>query len=146
MDNFLNNCKVTYVLAPVADGQAATATSIVDMAGWDGVAFIALTGDVTSGCVLTLTAQQDELNGAGGMASLTGTATYTALSATDADNKALILDVQKPNKQFVRALFTSATQNAVKAGVIAIQYRGTSLPAVQGATVIKSKLIYDAAE
>jgi len=146
MNNFLNNCKVTYVLAPVADGQAASATSILDMKGWDGVAFIALTGDVTSGCVLTLAAQQDELNGSGGMASLTGTATYTALSASDADNKALILDVQKPNKRYVRALFTSATQNAVKAGVIAIQYRGTHLPATQDTTVINSKLIYDAAE
>jgi len=146
MNNFLQNCKVTYVLTNVADGQAASATSILDMKGWDGVAFIALTGDVTSGSVLTLTAQQDELNGSGGMASLTGTATYTALSATDADNKALILDVQKPRKRYVRALFTSATQNAVKNGVIAIQYRGTHLPAVQDTTVIDSQLIYDAAE
>ena len=35
---------------------------------------------------------------------------------------------------------------AVKNGVIAIQYRGMNLPAVNGATVIASKLIYDAAE
>ena len=145
MNNFLDNFKVTYVSGAVADGQAATASDIVDMKGWDGVAFIALTGDVTSGCVLTLAAQQDELNGSGGMASLTGTATFTA-GATNADNKALLLDVQKPNKRYVRALFTSATQNAVKNGVIAIQYRGTNLPAVQDATVIASKLIYDAAE
>ena len=145
MNNFLQNCKVTYVLTNVADGQAASATSILDMKGWDGVAFIALTGDVTSGCVLTLTAQQDELNGSGGMASLTGTATFTA-GASDADSKALLLDVQKPRKRYVRALFTSATQNAVKNGVVAIQYRGTHLPATQDATVINSKLIYDAAE
>lgn len=146
MNNFFDNCKVTYVSGAVAAGQAATASDIIDMSGWDGVAFIALTGDVTSGSVLTLAAQQDDVNAAGGMATLTGTATYTALSATDSDSKALLLDVQKPNKRYVRALFTSATQDAVKNGIIAIQYRGSNLPAVQSSSVIASKLIYDAAE
>ena len=146
MNNFLDNCKVSYVSGAVAAGQAATASDIVDMNGWDGVVFIALTGDATSGSVLTLAAQQNELNATGGMATLTGTATYTALSATDADSKALVLDVQKPNKRYVRAVFTTATQDSVKNGIIAIQYRGTHLPAVQDDSVIASALIYDAAE
>jgi hypothetical protein len=143
--NLLNNCKIDYVLAPVADGQAASASSIVDLQGFHGVLFLALTGDVTSGCVLTLAAQQNTLNQASGMATLSGTATFTA-GASDADNKILALDVVKPRERYVRAVFTSATQNAVKSGVIAVRYGAEGCPVAPSSDCIDYETIMDAAE
>jgi hypothetical protein len=143
--NLLNNCQIDYVLAPVADGQAASATSILDMQGFHGVLFLALTGDVTSGSVLTLAAQQNTINSTSGMATLSGNATFTA-GASDADNKILALDVVKPRERYLRAVFTSATQNAVKSGVVAIRYGAEGVPIVPGSSVIDYETITDAAE
>jgi len=145
--SLLNNVKITRVLAAVSDGQAASATDILDMSGFEGVMFIAKVADVTSGSVLTLQVQQDALNGAGSMANLTGAvATYTA-GATDADDDLLVVDVYKPEKQYVRAVLTSATQNAVKDGVIAIQYGPVrKVPITQGSTVLASAFVASPAE
>lgn len=142
---FLNNCKITKVLDAVAAGQAASATDIIDMEGFTGVCFIASLGDVTAASVVTLAAQQNTINSTSGMATLVGSVTHTA-SATDADNTLMILDVVNPNEQFVRAVFTSATQNAVKNGVYAIQYGAKDSPVTQGSTVLEALAIFNAAE
>lgn len=143
--NLLNNVKITRVLAAVADGQAASASDILDMEGFEGVLFIAKVADVTKGSVLTLAAQQSTINDAGGMATLSGTVTYTA-DAADADDDLLVLDVFKPRERYVRAVFTSATQNAVKDGVIAIQYGARKVPITQGSTVLDSDTLISPAE
>lgn len=145
MRNLLNNVKITRVLAAVADGQAASASDILDMQGFTGVMFIAKVADVTNGSVLTLAAQQNTANSSVGMATLSGSVTYTA-GATDADDDLLVLDVVKPRERYVRAVFTSATQNAVKDGVIAIQYGAEVVPVTQGSTVLDSDTIVDADE
>lgn len=143
--NLLGNVKITRVLAAVADGQAASASDILDMEGFEGVLFIAKVADVTNGSVLTLAAQQNTLNSASGMATLDGSVTYTA-DATDADDDLLVLDVFKPRERYVRAVFTSATQNAVKDGVIAIQYGARKVPITQGSTVLDSDTLISPAE
>jgi hypothetical protein len=135
--SLLNNVKITRVLGAVAAGQAASASDILDMQGFEGVLFIAKVADVTNGSVLTLAAQQSVINDAGGMATLAGTVTYTA-NATDADDDLLVLDVYKPMERYVRAVLTSATQDAVKDGVIAIQYGARKVPITQGSTVLDS--------
>lgn len=146
MQSLLRNVKITRILVDTVAGQAATASDILDMNGFEGVMFIAKLGDVTNGSVLTLACQQNTANSTVGMAALSGTATYTAGSATDADNNLLVLDVVRPNKRYVRAVLTSATQDAVKNGIIAIQYGAKDAPTDQSATVIDSELIYNAAE
>ena len=135
--SLLNNVKITRVLGAVAAGQAASASDILDMQGFEGVLFIAKVADVTNGSVLALAAQQSVINDAGGMATLSGTVTYTA-DATDADDDLLVLDVYKPMERYVRAVLTSATQDAVKDGVIAIQYGARKVPITQGSTVLDS--------
>ncbi len=142
---FLKDKVVTRVLAAVADGQAASTSDILDMAGFEGVVFIAKVADVTNGSVLTLQAQQDDVNGTSGMANLSGTVTYTA-TATDADDDLLVLDVYRPEKRYVRAVLTSATQNAVKDGIIAIQYGAKTQPTTQGTTVLDSDTLVSPAE
>jgi len=145
INNLLNNVKITRVLGAVADGQAASASDILDMQGFNGVVFIAKVADVTAGSVLTLEAQQNTINSAAGMATLAGSVTYTA-GATDADDDLLVLDVAQPRERYIRAVFTSATQNAVKDGVIAIQYGAEAAPVVQGSTVLDSDTLVNPAE
>jgi hypothetical protein len=143
--SLLKNVKITRVLAAVADGQAASASDILDMEGFEGVLFVAKVADVTNTCVLTLAAQQNTINSSTGMATLSGSVTYTA-DATDADDDLLVLDVFKPRERYVRAVFTSATANAVKDGVIAIQYGARKVPISQGTTVLDSDTLVSPAE
>lgn len=140
MNNLLNNVKVARVLAAVAAGQATSYSDILDMKGFQGVVFIAKLGDVAAGSVLTLAAQQNSANSETGMATLEGSVTHTATS-TDADDNLLILDVVRPNERYVRAALTSATADAAKSGILAIQYGAKEVPITQGSTVLDSDTI-----
>lgn len=143
--SLLNDVKITVVEAAAGAAQTALDSDILDMSGYEGVVFIAMLGDVTSGSVLTLAAQQNTANSASGMATLAGSATFTA-GATDADSKALVLDVYRPRERYVRAYLTRTTQDAIVGGVIAIQYGATKKPQTQHASVIDSDTIIEAAE
>ena len=116
-----------------------------DRLGYEGVLFIAKLGDVTDTSVVTLNAQQNTINSSSGMATLSGSATYTC-GASDADNDLLILDVFRPRERYARALFTSATANAVKNGIIAIRYGARKQPITQGSTVLATATLIEAAE
>jgi len=142
----LSNVLITRVVAAVGDGQAATTGDILDMSGYEGVMFIAKFADVTNAAVLTLAAQGGALVGGGDMATLAGTVTHTAASAGGDDDDLLVLDVYKPLERYIRPVLTSATQNAVKDGVIAIQYGAHSVPTTQGATVLDSDTLTSPAE
>ncbi len=52
-----------------------------------------------------------------------------------------MLDVYKPKKRYIRAILKSATADAVKNGVIAIQYGARSVPITQPSTVLDSALL-----
>jgi hypothetical protein len=141
--SMLKDCKITRVLNSVTAGTSAQNTSVLDMSGWDGVLFVALLGDVTSGSVLTLTAYENTANSTSSPTptAVTGGATSAVTAgASDADNLALIVDVNRPSKQYVYAALTRTTQNAVIDGVVAIQYKGRTAPVTQGATVLASAL------
>ncbi len=143
--NLLKNTLITRVLVATADGTGTQSSTILDMQGYEGVMFIWKLDDVDDTAVLTLQAQQDELNAAGGMATLTGTATFTA-GATDADDDCLVLDVYRPAKRYVRAQGVIATANAKTAGIIAIQYGARKAPVTQSSTVVASNSIFGADE
>ena len=145
MESLLKNVKVTRVAAAAVAGTSDVESSFVDMAGFDGVMFVALLGDVTSGSVLALKASQNIVDSATGDAKLVGSAAFTA-GASDADSKALVLDVRRPCERYVCAILERGTQNAVVDGIIAIQYNAQSMPTTQAASVIASALINDPAE
>lgn len=144
-NHLLKDTKITRVANSAVAAQTAVNSSILDMAGYDGVVFVAALGDVTDTCVLTLKVEQDELNGAGGMAALTGNATFTA-NATSADNGLLVVDVIRPAKRYVRAALTRTTANAVVDGIFAIQYKASTKPVTADSSVLASATIVDAAE
>jgi len=120
--NFLNECKVDVVLGTQADGTGTQSSSIIDMSGYEDVTFLAIFADVDDTAVLTLRAQQDDVNDAGGMATLTGSATFTA-GATNADNGMLALE-----KRYLRAQVVIATASAITAAVIAIRTKPRKSP------------------
>lgn len=141
----LQNVAIDRVLIDTAAGQAATAGSILDMAGYEGVLFIAKLGDVTDTSVVTLQAQHNDANSTSGMATLAGSATFTA-GATSADDNLLVLEVYRPTKRYIRPLLTSATANAVKNGIIAVRYGPRCKPVTQGATVLASAILIEPAQ
>jgi hypothetical protein len=137
--NLSKDVKITVVSPAAAAAQTEIKSSVLDMTGYDGVMFIALLGDVTSGSVLTLTAKGNTANSTTSPTPVTQKATdaFTA-GATDADSKALVVDVVKPAMQYMFASLTRTTQDAIVGGIIAIQYGANNRPTTQDASVIAS--------
>lgn len=139
--NLSKDVKITVVAAAAAAATTAIDSSVLDMQGFDGVMFIALTGDVTDTSVLTLTAKGNSANSTSSPTPVTQVATdaFTA-GASTADSKALVVDVYKPALRYVFANLTRATANAVIGGIIAIQYKADLRPTTQDASVIASAI------
>lgn len=137
--NLLKNCKITVVEAAATAATTELVTDVLDMSGYDGVMFIALTGDVTTNSVLTLTVKANSANSVSSPTPITQKATdaFTA-GATDADSKVLAVDLYKPTLRYVFASLTRTAANAVIGGIIAIQYQAKDMPTSQDATVIAS--------
>lgn len=137
--NLSKDIKITVVEAAAAAGTTELVSDVLDMTGYEGVMFIALTGDVTDTSVLTLTAKGNTANSVSSPTPVTQKATdaFTAGAAT-ADSKVLMVDVYKPAMRYMFASLTRATANAVIGGIIAIQYNARTKPTTQDATVIAS--------
>lgn len=124
------NVKIDRVANAAAAAQTAVTSSVIDMAGYDGVAFFALLGDVAATSVLTLTAKENTANSTTTPTptAITGGASTFTAAASDADNKVLGVDVVRPTKRYVFAVLTRTTADAVVDGILAVRYRGKSLP------------------
>lgn len=137
--NLSKGIKVTVVSPAAVAATTAIDSSILDMSGYEGVMFIALTGDVTATSDLTLTVKGNSANHLTVPAPVTQKATTLfAAGAADADSKAIMVDVYKPALRYVFANLTRATANAVIGGIIAIQYEAKTKPTTQDASVIAS--------
>lgn len=143
MQSLLKDCKITRVANAAAAAQTDVDTTVLDMAGWDGVIFVAALGDVTNTSALELQVFGNTASSTSSPTPVELTAndvTYTA-GASDADNKLMVVDVIRPNYRYVFGRVLRGTANAVVDGVFAIQYRGRSLPVTQGSTVLGSALV-----
>ena len=137
--NLLKNCKITMVAASSAAATTDVTSSVLDMSGFEGVLYIAVLNDVTSGSVLTLTAKGNSANSTSSPTPVTQKATdaFTA-GASTADDKLLVVDVYKPTLRYQFSVLSRTTQNAVVGGIIAIQYDASYKPTSQDASVIAS--------
>lgn len=138
MQTVLENQKFAVVKAAQSAAQTAIESDVVDMKGFDDITFVALLGDVSDTCVLTLTLQQGESDDGSDMEDTGISATYTA-GASDADDKALAVEGHYPTKRYARAKLTRTTANAAVSGILALQSapRG-HVPIDQDASVISS--------
>lgn len=139
--NLSKDIKITVVEAAAAAAQTELVTDVLDMQGYDGVMFIALTGDVTTASVLTLTVKGNSANSVSSPTPVTqkATAAFTA-DGTSADSKVLMVDVYEPALRYVFASLTRTAADAVIGGIIAIQYCADQRPTTQHATVIASAI------
>lgn len=143
--SLLNDVKITRVAIAAVAAQTDVDGDILDMSGFEGVVFIAKLGDVTDTSALELLAQQNTVNSGSGMASIAGSAAFTA-GASSADDMLLVLDVYRPRERYVRPKLKRGTANAVVSGIIAIQYGARKKSQSQAASVIASATLVEPAE
>lgn len=125
-------------LATVA-GTSTVTSSVVDMTGYNACRFVCTTGDATSGTVLTLTVKSNTANSTSSPTPVTeASSTVTSASATDCDEKILIVDVIKPGGKYVFATLGRSTQNCVMNSMVCELYNAKALPVTADATVVAS--------
>jgi hypothetical protein len=143
INNLLAVVETIRVANSATAAQTAVESSAVDTAGKIGVRFTALLGDVTAASVLGLKVQGSD-NGSSGWTDLVGALSFTA-GGSDADNKALIIDAVRPEFRYVRAVLSRTGANAVVDGILADVYGPKETPVTQGATVLASRTLPNAA-
>jgi uncharacterized membrane protein len=140
MNELTQNVLIAMVHAPVsATNTLDNNSTILDMAGWDGVVFIQPITDSATGGIATLVAQGSTTNADTYMATLTG-ASAAATSLTPGDDLnglLLIVDVYKPLKRYIQGTITISAANIAYGNMIAIQYHGKLAPITDDATVAK---------
>src|SRR6266851_942467 len=130
---FSDEVQVIHHMDPVPAGTSDQHGSAgIDMAGYDGVMFIADIGALTAGQVtrLQVLGSDDNLSFNN---FATDVVTPTMLGADS--NKCLVVDIFRPVTRYVRATVQRGTANAVIDCVIAILYRRDKKPVVQGSSV-----------
>lgn len=142
--NLIKDVKLTRVMNAVAAGTTAQNSSEIDMEGFEGVMFILAVGTLTATQTTSIKAQQTSTTGSG-YADLAGSGSG---DFDDADsNQCAVLDVYKPREQFLRAVVTRGTANAVIDGVFALQYGPGKRPTTQDATTVAlNELVVSPAE
>lgn len=102
---------------------------IIDMAGYEGVIFFTTVEGSLNNGVATATVQQNALDQAAGMASLSGAvATLTSQANDDLNGQFLAIDVYRPRERFLRLKRTSSAANIAFGPVIALRYGQRKLP------------------
>lgn len=110
-------------------------SDILDMAGYEGVIFIAaLAASVATG-VATLKIEQNVANQDAGMAALVGASASVTAVGTELAGQLLTAEVYQPRERYVQAVRTSAVANIAFGALIAIRYGAKKLPIVNDATV-----------
>lgn len=137
--NFLKSHVIDVVEPVAAAAQTALASDVVDLKGYQNVTFIALLGDVTTDCVLTLTLYHGTLADGSDMVATDVASTFTA-GASDADSKVLAVEGYNPTRRYAQARLTRTVANAAVGGIIAIRSGAHLLPVTQGATVLAADL------
>ena len=122
MFDMLKSCKIVQATNPTSSLAAATASKVVDMAGFDSCLFINLIG-ATSGPV-TMIAQMASSTSDGDFAALTN----ATVGPTTVGNGTLVIDVHKPTKRYLRVTVESTGASNVNGGVIAIAYNAHACP------------------
>lgn len=122
MQNLSSQVKLTKVADHTTAGTTDVESAILDMQGYEGVMFFTSFG--TAAADNKLKVQQDDANGAGGMADLTGTGVTSGASPSNED---VWVEVYRPTKRYVRCIAVVDTSSTVES-IWAIQYGARVLP------------------
>lgn len=128
------------VMNGVTAGTTSTTSTAVDTLGYAAVRFLALFGTLTASQVTNIKVQHSDDN-----STFADVSTSASSNMADADsNKALIVELFKPQKRYVRLSVQRGTANAVIDGVVAELYR-PSFGAVTAHSTISSQEIINSA-
>lgn len=140
--NLLKNVKIDQVLGYYAAGTTKRVSDIIDMAGYEGVMFVATLGTILENGTIDVFVEQNTANATSGMARLATTTVATVTAATALLAKsAIVVDVYQPNEQFLQCNITPAVANAVILGITAIRYNGKVKPEVNSSLLKSTQLI-----
>lgn len=148
MVGILDKLNVKQVLGYFAAGTTKRTSTIVDMANYDGVLFIASFSTLLNTGTLDVYVEQNVINSVTGMARLASTTVFTVTTVEAALTESCILvNVYRPQEQFLQCNVTPAVANAVITGVVAIKYgaRTQPVPQVTG-SVLKATTLTSPAE
>ena len=148
MIGILDKVKIDQILGYFAAGTTKRTSSIIDMANYDGVVFVAGLGTLLETGTLDVFVEQHVLNQTSGMARLATTALHTVTAADALLTQACILvNVYRPQERYLQCNITPATQNAVVLGIVAIRYAGRVNPLTQvAAGTLKATTLTSPAE
>lgn len=131
--NLLRHIDVRRAANATAAGTSAINGTVIDMLGYESIAFVAALGTLTATQVTGIKVQQSDASDGSGMNDLAGSASG---NMADADsNKLLAVEIYRPTKRYVRCVVTRGTANAVLDGIIALLYRAEITPAALHSTV-----------
>lgn len=111
---FLSDQVAIEVVAPAIAATSAVNGTTLDMAGYEGVLWIARIG--TAAANNTIKAQQGAASNLSDAADLAGTAVASG------SNNVLVLDLTRPAKRYVRAVITRGTSTTLDT-LISIRYK-----------------------
>lgn len=131
MRSFLGECKITNVSDAVATGTTTISSSIVDMADYESVAFVANVG--ASAVDIGIKAQQDTASNMAGAADLEG-----SKQLLDGTQKYMVLEIIKPAERYVRCQILRATTCTI-GGIWAIQFNPRTLPITNTSAALAAK-------
>ena len=120
--NLLNKVRVTRGINKMSSGSSAIGNEL-DMAGYEGVLFIAVGSSVMRGSSnVTLKAAGSTASG-GTFVNYSSYAATTRMSNNSFNSKLLCLDVYRPLKRYVKPVVGGASSSGIHTrGVVAIQY------------------------
>ena len=145
MGNLIEQVKISQVITPT-NGAAGTSdinSSILDMSGFQGVAFVVTMGAITSGAVTSIKVQQGAAADMSDAADLEGSA--QTIADTD-DEKVFVSDVFRPRERYVRLVVDRGTQNAVVSAANALQYGPMKTPVSAHGTGVNAEQFVSPAE
>ena len=148
--NLLNNVKVTPILGYyAAGGTERKATTIIDMACYEGCLFIFLFGTLLETGVLNCCIYGNTVSATGGTKLNTATIAHTVTAANALLAKsAIAIDVYQPDPTLFRYLEASCDPDTASEeilGIIAIQYNGKVKPDPQGVLINSGVTVFPAA-
>ena len=147
MPNILDQLQIDQVLGYFAAGQTKRTSSILDMAGYDGVVFVIGLGTLLENGTLDGFVEQNTANSTSGMARLATTTAYTVTAADALKTESCILvEVHRPRERYLQCNITPAVANAVVLGIVAIRYHGVKAPVTRGSSVLKATSLSSPAE
>ena len=132
--NLLPNVKITPVLGYYAAGVTERkATTIIDMAGYEGCMFVFLFGDLIAAGVINCKVVGNATSATGGTNLATAAIAHTVTVAEAALTKptAIAIDVYQPDPglyRYLEAICDPDTQSEEILGIVAIQYNGKYKP------------------